>query len=41
MDRQQRTFNIVKSLNQFNNGEKSEANLLGDVCDYFDFIKNS
>lgn len=40
MDRQQRTFNIVKSLNQFNNGEKSEANLLGDVCDYFDFIKN-
>lgn len=40
MDRQQRTLDVVKALNLFNNGELKDSQLLNIVCEYFDFIKN-
>ena len=40
MDRYERTLDVVKKLNSFNNGELEDYNLLSSVCEYFDFIKN-
>ncbi len=40
MDRYERTLNVVTALNSFNNGELEDYDLLGSVCEYFDFIKN-
>lgn len=40
MDRQERTLEVVKALNSFNNGILASHILLDKVCDYFDFIKD-
>lgn len=40
MDRYERTLNVVKALNFFNDGKLSSHKLLDEVCDFFDYIKN-
>ncbi|WP_026915919.1 helicase-related protein [Christiangramia portivictoriae] len=40
MDRYERTINVVKALNLFNNGELENHKFLSYVNEYFDFIKN-
>lgn len=40
MDRQQRTLNVVTTLNSFNRGATPKYQLLHEVCEYFDFIKH-
>lgn len=40
MDRYERTLNVVKALNFFNEGQLTSHKLLDEVCDFFDFIKN-
>jgi|SRR5690554_639849 len=40
MDRQERTLDIVKALNKFQNNELERYIFLDKVCNYFDFIKN-
>ncbi|WP_298147543.1 DEAD/DEAH box helicase [Flavobacterium sp.] len=40
MDRQERTLDVVKALNSFNNGNLASHDLLDKVCDFFDFIKD-
>lgn len=40
MDRQERTLDVVKALNSFNNGILASHDLLDKVCDFFDFIKD-
>jgi len=40
MDRQERTLNVVKALNSYNNGILPSYKLLDEVCDFFDFIKD-
>lgn len=40
MDRQERTLDVVKALNSFNNGTLASYVLLDKVCDFFDFIKD-
>ncbi|MFV0480374.1 MAG: helicase-related protein [Campylobacteraceae bacterium] len=39
MDRQERTLDVVKALNNFQNQELARHIFLEKVCDYFDFIK--
>lgn len=39
MDRQERTLDVVKALNLFQNNELNRHRFLEKVCDYFDFIK--
>ena len=40
MDRQQRTLNVVTTLNSFQEGITAKHLLLNEVCEYFDFIKD-
>lgn len=40
MDRQERTLDVVKALNSYNNGTLKSHKLLDKVCDFFDFIKD-
>lgn len=40
MDRKERTLDVVKALNSFNNGNLASHDLLDKVCDFFDFIKD-
>lgn len=40
MDRKERTLDVVKALNSYNNGILPSHKLLDKVCDFFDFIKN-
>ena len=40
MDRQQRTLNVVTTLNSFQEGITGKHLLLNEVCEYFDFIKD-
>lgn len=40
MDRQQRTLNVVTTLNSFHKGATAKHILLNEVCEYFDFIKD-
>lgn len=40
MDRQERTLDVVKALNSYNNGTLPSHKLLDKVCDFFDFIKD-
>lgn len=40
MDRIEKTSNAIKYINEFRNGNITEAKLTTEICDYFDFIKN-
>jgi len=40
MDRFERTLNVVKALNSYNNDILSSCKLLDEVCEFFDFIKD-
>lgn len=40
MDRRERTLNVVKALNNFNNNIIAPYKFLDEVCDFFDFIKD-
>lgn len=39
MDRIEKTSNAIKYINEFRNGNITEAKLTTEICDYFDFIK--
>ncbi len=41
MYRIEKTSNAIKYINQFKSGEITEAQLTTEICDYFDFIKDS
>lgn len=40
MDRVQRTINVAKALNHYNQGILAEYVLINEVCSYFDFMKD-
>lgn len=40
MDIREETCNVIKSLNFYKDGELSKANLIKDICAYFDIMKN-
>ena len=40
MDIREETCNVIKSLNFYKDGELSKANLITDICAYFDIMKN-
>ena len=41
MDRIEKASNTIKYINEFRSGAITEARLTTEICDYFDFIKDS